>query len=266
MKFVTNVIEKVDNGVTEPLYCILDDGYHAIVKTSNNPQGNLVLFNELLCYNIACKIGLPMPNSGICTIGDKTKHNGEISEDNFGKAFYSERLNRITRISGSSLYQKANNHDIMPKLIVFDHLVYNADRNPGNLLYSMEKNNREIIVIDHTHVFHLGSIWNDGALFAHIGNDLSDDFIFERNRAVYDYYLNSKSIEIDELLLICNEIKCKIDRKFIQDIIETIPDDWCKLKSDLKNIEEYIIKRLENLDTICRDVIHPCIKKGVSII
>lgn len=266
MKFVTNVIEKIDNGITEPLSCTLDNTSSAIVKIPNNPEGNLVLFNELLCYNIACKIGLPMPNSGICTIDDKTRHNGEISETNFGKAFYSERINKTTRINNSLLYKKASNHDIMPKLIVFDHLIYNADRNPGNLLYSIEKNKREIIVIDHTHVFHLNSFWNNGFLSSLIGNDLYDNSIFEGNRIVYDYYLSSKSIELNELLLISNEIKCKIDRKFIQNTIETIPDDWCKLKSDLKNIEEYIIKRLENLDNICKDVIHPCIKKGVSII
>lgn len=49
-------------GVTEPKYAILEDGSQSIVKLSHGPEGNLVLFNEYICYRMAMLIDIPMPH------------------------------------------------------------------------------------------------------------------------------------------------------------------------------------------------------------
>ncbi|RRK30528.1 hypothetical protein EBB54_03375 [Schaedlerella arabinosiphila] len=43
-------------GITEPKYAILDDGSQVVVKLSRGPEGNLVLFNEYVCYRLAILI------------------------------------------------------------------------------------------------------------------------------------------------------------------------------------------------------------------
>ena len=40
-------------GSTEPKFAILDDDTQVVVKLYNGPEGNLVLFNEYLCYRMA---------------------------------------------------------------------------------------------------------------------------------------------------------------------------------------------------------------------
>ena len=60
-------------GITEPKYAILDDGTQAVVKLSHGPEGNLVLFNEYVCYRLAILIDIPMPYCGICVMDENTK-------------------------------------------------------------------------------------------------------------------------------------------------------------------------------------------------
>lgn len=60
-------------GITEPKYAILDDGSQIVVKLSHGSEGNLVLFNEYVCYRLAILIDIPMPYCGICVMDENTE-------------------------------------------------------------------------------------------------------------------------------------------------------------------------------------------------
>lgn len=50
-KHIAQICYNMDIGITEPKYAVLDDGTQIVVKLSHGPEGNLVLFNEYLCYS-----------------------------------------------------------------------------------------------------------------------------------------------------------------------------------------------------------------------
>lgn len=88
----------MNNGITEPKYAILDDGSQVVVKLSRGPEGNLVLFNEYVCYRLAILIDIPMPCSGICVMDENTEvlDPDIASDNNYGYAFYSTFLPKTT--------------------------------------------------------------------------------------------------------------------------------------------------------------------------
>ena len=64
-------------GSTEPKFAILEDGTQVVTKLMNGPEGNLVLFNEYLCYRLAILLDIPMPRSGICVLDEQTEIQAE---------------------------------------------------------------------------------------------------------------------------------------------------------------------------------------------
>ena len=94
-------------GATEPKFAILDNGTQVIVKLLNGPEGNLVLFNEYICYRLAILLDIPMPHSGICIFDHKTEiqDNSIASSANFGRAFYSEFMPKTTKLMGTIIGQ-----------------------------------------------------------------------------------------------------------------------------------------------------------------
>ena len=85
-------------GITEPKYAILDDRFQVVVKLSRGPEGNLVLFNEYVCYRLAILIDIPMPYSGICVMDENTEvlDPDIASDNNYGYAFYSTFMPKTT--------------------------------------------------------------------------------------------------------------------------------------------------------------------------
>lgn len=60
-------------GSTEPKFAILDDGTQVVTKLYNGPEGNLVLFNEYLCYRLAILVDIPMPRAGVCILDSSSE-------------------------------------------------------------------------------------------------------------------------------------------------------------------------------------------------
>ena len=113
------------NGVTNPYRCVLDDDTRAVVKVFNNQQGNLSLVNEYICYILASKIGLPIPDAGICVCDNKTIYNNcNITQDNYGLAFYSTYIEKNTLLK-AGIMKYVENINMFYPLVIFDHLVYN---------------------------------------------------------------------------------------------------------------------------------------------
>lgn len=161
---ISIIQHNVDNGVTEPKYALTDENTIVVIKTLNGAEGNLVLFNEFFCYRLALLIGLPMPISGICLVdGNTVDYNNTITPKQRGLGFFSTYLDKSI-VLNDNIIALINNKEDFYKLIMFDHVVFNTDRNKGNLLVQYKKNNISLRVIDHTHVFINQAIWDSYCL------------------------------------------------------------------------------------------------------
>lgn len=244
-------------GATEPKFAVLDNGTQVIVKLLNGPEGNLVLFNEYICYRLAILLDIPMPHSGICIFDHETEiqDNSIASSANFGKAFYSEFMPKTTKLMGTIIGQMRNKEDFI-KILLFDHVIFNTDRNPGNLLVSFYKKNITLKVIDHTHVFINQAIWDSRCLKRAIEeNDLMSDSILNSNRYLYDMFFRSISISKE---LLGNEslmFKNRINRDIMKGFIKEIPNEWKPTQNDIDALIDYIIYRVDNLDIIVSTIL-----------
>ena len=74
MIHVDGINRKMGNGSTDPLLGELGGSISckAVLKTKDNPQSLLALVNELICFRLARIINLPIPDSGVAIIDDRT--------------------------------------------------------------------------------------------------------------------------------------------------------------------------------------------------
>ncbi|MCB2354366.1 HipA family kinase [Clostridium estertheticum] len=255
IKHIDELKFPMGNGCTKPIFAVSGNEYY-VVKTFNNSEGNKTLINELVCYLIALKLDIKMPESGICLIDKYTiigKNVSDMPEFNdrcYGLGFYSQYIDKNTIISSSKMLKMARNYkEIIPQIMLFDHIVYNKDRNRGNLLITANKNNRELILIDHTHTFNLQCIWNSHDLNQKIfDNDYKDTIIMEYNEFLYSKFKEVCKIDLYELQLQVNYFRERLSRDFFRSIIDKVPEEWESDKNELIALSEYLIYRFENID------------------
>ena len=256
VKHVNCIENMFGNGVTEPLLCILDNDKRAVVKVFNNCQGNLTLVNEYICYNLARALGLPMPHSGICKCDENTVDScNYINENNYGYGFYSTYLEKNTLLK-QGIMKYISNIDIFLKVVIFDHLIYNTDRNIGNLLVEYRKNNILVSVIDHSHVFKNQTIWDYNCFSIGMEeNDYVDNNIMIRNEQLYKMFYTTKCITYEDLISCANQMKPILTEKLLEEIMLQIPIEWNVSSTNLIALKNYILYRLSHLDQICQVII-----------
>ncbi len=248
-----DLIEKsIGNGVTFPLLGTVSDEYY-VIKTFNNPQGNKILINEFICYHIAKLIGLPIPDIKLAFIDSDTSIDSSVSSNDlfskecFGLAFCSKQVLTMG-LAQPDLIASANNANIIiPRLILFDYLICNKDRNPGNLLYSLIDYN--MYIIDHSHTFDLGSIWDKHQLEIRMteADCLSTD-VLECNEYFYSVFKEYNLLDIVSLSNAANFIKEKITIDNLEIIIDKVPIEWESNIEDLNALKNYLLYRLKYID------------------
>ncbi len=197
---------------------------------------------------------MPVPESGICIIDENTEGTDKLnSNDNLGKGFYSKRIDNATILSSSKIIDLVENKKDAIKVIVFDHLIYNSDRNQGNIIISFTKKKVLLNVIDHTHVFNKECLWNKQELErCKIENDFLDDRILKENSFLYTMFFERVIITLEELLTVSKEYKELINEQKLKEILKNIPKEWKLIEEDSDALVEYLLYRLENLDEICK--------------
>lgn len=237
---------------------MLDDGTQVIVKLSYGPEGNLVLFNEYVCYRLAILINIPMPHCGICIMDEKTEISDSniASSKNYGHAFYSTYMPKTTKLL-PSIIALMNNRDVFVKVLLFDHIIFNKDRNEGNLLVRFYKDNVSLKVIDHTHVFVNGAIWNSSCLkTAMKENDLLSTEVLECNERLYGMFYRNISITKEILERASLEFKSKINCDVIKKFIEECPKEWRPTRENENMLIEYLMYRINHFDAIISTIIN----------
>ena len=254
---ISQLCYNINLGSTEPKFAILEDGTQVVTKLYNGPEGNLVLFNEYLCYRLAILLDVPMPKSGIC-IFDSSSEIQDLkiaSAHNYGKAFFSEYMPKVTKLLPSIISKMRNKEDFV-KVLLFDHIIFNTDRNPGNLLVRFCKDDISLKVIDHTHVFINQTFWDANCLKrAMEENDLIDTKVLEYNSYLYEMFFHDFSVTKEMLEKESLNFKRKISRDIIVELIGYIPEEWKPKQKDIDELVNYILYRVNNLDVIISTII-----------
>ena len=254
---ISQLCYNIKIGSTEPKFAILEDGTPVITKLYNGPEGNLVLFNEYLCYRLAILLDIPMPRSGVCILDNSSEIQDKKIADtcNYGKAFFSEYMPKVTKLLPSIIGKMRNKEDFV-KILLFDHIIFNTDRNPGNLLVRFCKDDISLKVIDHTHVFINQTFWDANCLKRAMSeNDLLNTKVLEYNAYLYQMFFQNFSITKEMLEKESLVFKSKIKRDIIIEFIRCIPDEWKPKQKDLDELVNYILYRVDNLNVIISTII-----------
>ena len=252
---ISVVQHNMENGATEPKFAMTDDTIPVVVKTNNCPEGNLILFNEYFCYRLAILLDIKMPASGICMIdGETTIYDTCVSTNQFGLGFYSTYLNKSTILVPSIINMMQNKEDFT-KILLFDHLIFNTDRNPGNLLVQYYKKNVTLQVIDHSHVFINQAIWDANCLRRAIEEkDYFSTKVLENNTYLYDMFFGSMSLNSENLAKVAKSFKTKITRPTLEHLISEIPTEWMPSQTDIDALIEYLLYRILHIEDICETI------------
>ena len=243
------------NGCTNPVRSKLDNNKTVITKLFNNEQGNLTLVNEYICYKLALALQLPVSKSGICICDAQTLDlNNCISPSNYGPCFYSTYVGKSTPLK-AGIVRLLSNIDIFYKLLLFDHIIYNKDRNIFNLLTTYTKTDISFRLIDHSHVFKNETLWDSNCFkYGMQDFDINDTDILLSNQPMYTMFLQSMSFEKVKLWNAKDIFIKTINEKMLLEIIEELPTEWDLKKENSDALIEYLLYRVYYIENIC-DVI-----------
>jgi len=236
---------------TRPVKINTDEGL-CLVKYIGNKQGREALVGELIGTELACNIGLKVPEFAIM---DFPQMDLGLGQDNpqKGPAFCSSWVSDVMTFSPqSNLLSNIRRKEDVSKVVVLDTWLRNFDRymseadggapnqNLDNLLFGPDKRKVEMIVIDHTHII------VDGGFDDQLGDVKIENEIIEEEEIYglfpqFVQYLNHK--DVSEAI----HIAAAIDRKAVQDLIGTIPMQWGLTTSQREFLEEFIYVRAQRL-------------------
>ncbi|WP_332249088.1 HipA family kinase [Paenibacillus zanthoxyli] len=159
-----------------------------------------------------------------------------------GVHFGTKRINKTFPIANAKMLERALNVTIVPEIILFDQLICNNDRdcNGGNLLF--DQSQMKIVVIDHSHVFEIGALWDAQQLDIRIGADFQpftqNGYIFRKlvpHVRGYNPFDN-----------IIGKMSGMTDRD-LWHIIKTIPEEWLITDADKTALHAYLCDRLHRI-------------------
>ncbi len=246
---IVDIERKIPLGITNPYIIKCSDGKKYVAKFPGNPEGTKVLVNEYVCVELAKLLGLPIPNYKLIQIDNIQKYKNVLTDIDLvnGTVFCSEFIDKATNVPGYQVLTKISNKFDTIKILIFDVIVGNNDRNPGNLLINLKNNS--LIMIDHSHVFVYEALWNEHNLKELVGSKIDISKMNKFNFENLSLCLNDNNY-ITEILEYINHIKCLKDSK-IDEILDNIPNDWNILDIEKKILKEFLLDRLHRINEIC---------------
>ena len=133
------------------------------------------------------------------------------------------------------------------KILIFDILIGNYDRNKGNLM--IDSLSKKIYMIDHTHIFGLGTLWDEFQLPRLVNEKFEIETLNQFN---YNNIIESLKIDKEfyiELNKFIEKVK-NINKDFIKNIMNNIPNDWNVSKREKELLVEYIYNRFNRVNEI----------------
>ncbi len=254
--YVQKIHRCYEDGSTLPVRCCLSDGAEVVVKYRNNPESSKTLVNELIANSLAKLVDNQSLSFGICSLSMEAHLESEVDLQLFtltpeycGPAFYVEFVKNIVQFSPSAC--RRYNHLQLVKMMLFDHIVYNKDRYPRNLLAAMDGSDN-IYPIDYSHVFKNECIWDQYTFKQGMAeNDFSDRYILESNVDVYKAIFLSSCPCTDDFNQLLKDIPKQLTDAAIQSIMTMLPPEWLEdariSAQDLLTLKEYLLYRVSHL-------------------
>lgn len=239
---------EMGNGITNPLLMQTKDGYY-IVKINGTDHGTKILINELVCFNLALLLDIPMPQAALIQI-DQEILNLNPKLQNLGTKpglhFGSKLITKTQVPIQAPLLNLVVNKEDIPSIILFDQIIYNNDRteNPGNLMIDLKQ--KKLLAVDHSHPFKLGTLWNEIEL-KKIHEEplcLVRDF-HGRNYKLLLKYVNGRNPFNKILHKISTISQADIELCFKQ-----IPEEWELEKCDKDALNDFIWYRINNINDL----------------
>lgn len=248
---IVEIKKKINNGCTTPYIVWCDDGKTYAVKFPGNEQGVKALVNEYIASNLCKYLELPILDYNLINvkISDYNEKTRGILKPIEGTAFGTVYNNNILPVLNPGIIAKSQNKNDAIKILIFDILIGNYDRNKGNLM--IDSSSKKIIMIDHTHIFNLGTIWDENQLPRHINEKFDVSILHPFN---YNNIIQSKKIDENFYKDLNNFIKRvkSINNEEIENIINDIPQDWNINEKEKKLLTEYIYNRFKRVDEILK--------------
>lgn len=282
---IETFLQSMSQGISRPVMALGDDYEEYILKNENiDNNGTLVKYNcmflnEMLAYQIALYLEIPIPESVIAKVDKElptsqpelifayrfdegtyfaTKKLKEV-ENNLMKDY--EKLIQLGKpyISRTwkNFFSNIANKEDFAKIVAFDILISNFDRykNQGNILINNKNNIRKIYAIDHGHAF-WGPIWNTEKI-----NNLScvsdnSEYIKQFGKCILSCLPGKVFTALEESVNLMdlnnnpfNDIVQKIkaiDENMIDEWMNNIPDEWyIDKKIEVNYYKKYILKQKE---------------------
>ncbi|AQX56384.1 hypothetical protein BC359_02895 [Priestia flexa] len=186
---VDTVLRYLGQGISQPALILGDDFEQYILKTQKvvengeNKTYNCMFLNELISYQIAKHLNVPIPEAAIAYMDEKILESDP--EIRFVNRFYAGNLFASLELPNieenfvhnyelmmqmgkphllrtwNHFFSNIVNAEDIAKILAFDLLIANFDRygNTGNLMVSNTNEGRKIFSIDHGHAF-FGPEWH----------------------------------------------------------------------------------------------------------
>lgn len=245
---ITEIERMIPLGITNPYLVKCDDGKRYAAKFPGNTDGTRVLINEYVCANLAKLLDLPIPNFALAVTPELDVFKKQLPNISpiSGTVFLSEWMDKVAPVPDHQVLSKITNKFDTIKVLIFDVLIGNNDRNGGNLLLNFKNNS--FVIIDHSHVFIYEALWNENL------NDLIGKKIDIANMNQYSFSrlilcLNNREYisAIEEFI---SKIK-KISYSTIEGILNSLPDDWTLTEKEKMSLTNFLLDRIKRIDEIC---------------
>lgn len=153
-------------GGSESQLLRFDDKLNRVVKFPNNPQGLIVLVNEIIVSRIAEFLGVCCPKGDVVVVPQELIESEPRLRRSDGQKFvggycFGSDFHEAMDDPGSASLARASNSPDLAGIVVLDTLCANGDRenNQGNLLLTTVAGNMKVMAIDHGHCF--GHRWDE---------------------------------------------------------------------------------------------------------
>lgn len=235
-------IKPIESGYSRPHLIRCEDGQTYVVKLSSNPQGTMVLVNELISYRIALLLDLPVPQGAVILLDEEIiTRNPELQRGyaQAGPHFGSLYIENAVNVTPDSDFSKADNIDKAADIILFDYWVNNNDRHIFN-----EANTN--LLISNSLIPHLWMI--DQA------NILKGPYWNERSISAHQPYISTYWGELYQKFVPSLDSKSPFEaalQKFeslsyaaLKQVVSGVPGEWRFLDSQGRAVVSYLDSRL----------------------
>lgn len=236
------LIKKIKGTSTEPCLVRCSDGNSYYVKFAQNPEGPRVLVNEFVAGSLAILLDLPVPKFEFIDV--QQDFINVFSPDlpfpvTAGIHFGSQEVKKALAITNGKMLDELSNSEIVPMLLLFDHWIHNADRdkNKGNLLLNLST--KELIVIDHTHVFEIGPLW-DAVQLQH---RIAETSIAPLDLEGFVYHRLIRFVKGNDPFAPALDRFNSLVKESVVSIVGEIPEEWGCTEQEKHILLEYLMNR-----------------------